>query len=84
MLLHALHHYTLWAKIILGDFNLAVSTQVAKLPNLIPCQIFQLYCRTVATNIQFFIFKFQIICLLWSFTPKVQCLLKVLMVTFGS
>ena len=33
----------LWAKIILADFNLAVSTQTAKPPNLIPRQIFQLY-----------------------------------------
>ena len=30
-------------KIILVDFNLAVSTLTAKLPNLIPCQIFRLY-----------------------------------------
>ena len=30
------------AKIILVDFNLAVSTPTAKLPNLIPCQIFWL------------------------------------------
>ena len=42
-LLHALCHYTLRAKIILADFNLAVSTQTAKLPNLIPRQIFRLY-----------------------------------------
>ena len=60
MLLHALHHYMLWAKIILADFNLAVSTRAAKLPNLIPRQISQLYGRTLATNIQFFIFKLQI------------------------
>ena len=33
----------LQAKIILVDFNLAVSTQTAKLPNLIPHQIFRLY-----------------------------------------
>ena len=77
MLLHALHHYTLWANIILADFNLAVSTQAAKLPNLILRQIFQLYGRTLDTNIQFFVFKFQTICLVWSFTPKIQCLLKV-------
>ena len=30
-------------KIILPDFNLAVSTSTAKLPNLILCQIFRLY-----------------------------------------
>ena len=33
----------LQAKIILADFNLAVSTQTAKPPNLIPHQIFRLY-----------------------------------------
>ena len=38
-LLHA-KHYVLWAKIILADFNLVVSTPTAKLPNLVPCQIF--------------------------------------------
>ena len=42
-LLYALHHYMLQAKIILVDFNLVVSTLTAKLPNLIPRQIFQLY-----------------------------------------
>ena len=42
-LLHALRHYTLWAQIILADFNLVVSTQTAKPPNLIPRQIFQLH-----------------------------------------
>ena len=42
MLLHALCHYVLRVK-ILADFNLAVSTLTAKLPNLIPCQIFRLY-----------------------------------------
>ena len=31
------------AKIILADFNLAVSTPIAKPPNLNPCQIFRLY-----------------------------------------
>ena len=41
-LLHALHHYAS-QKIILADFNLAVSTPTAKPPNLNPCQIFQLY-----------------------------------------
>ena len=35
-LLHALCHYTLRAKIILADFNLAVSTPTAKPPNLNP------------------------------------------------
>ena len=35
----------LQAKIILADFNLLVSTQTAKPPNLIPRQIFQLYGR---------------------------------------
>ena len=42
-LLHALRHYALQAKIILADFNLVVSTQTAKPPNLIPRQIFRLY-----------------------------------------
>ena len=42
-LLHALRHYALWVKIILADFNLAVSTLTAKPPNLIPRQIFWLY-----------------------------------------
>ena len=39
---HALHHYVLraWAKIILADFNLVVSTETAKPPNLISCQIY--------------------------------------------
>ena len=44
-LLHALRHYALRAKIILADFNLAVSTQTAKPPNLIPRQM--LYCISV-------------------------------------
>ena len=43
VLLHALHYYTLRAKIIVADFNLAVSTPTAKLPNLILHQVFQLY-----------------------------------------
>ena len=43
VLLHALRHYALRAKIILADFNLAVSTLTAKPPNLIPHQIFWLY-----------------------------------------
>ena len=43
VLLHALRHYTLRAKIILADLNLAVSIPTAKLPNLISHQIFQLY-----------------------------------------
>ena len=30
VLLHSLHHYALWAKIMLAEFNLAVST---RLPN---------------------------------------------------
>ena len=38
-LLHALHHYVLWAKIILADFNLAVSTPTAKPPNLVPVKL---------------------------------------------
>ena len=42
-LLHALCHYALWAKIILAEFNLAVSVEIAKPPNLIPRQIFRLY-----------------------------------------
>ena len=33
----------LQVKIILADFNLAVSTQTTKPPNLIPRQFFQLY-----------------------------------------
>ena len=43
VLLHALRHYVLQAKIILADSNLAISTQTAKPPNLIPRQIFWLY-----------------------------------------
>ena len=43
VLLHELRHYALRVKIILADFNLAVSIQTAKLPNLISRQIFQLY-----------------------------------------
>ena len=39
-LLHALHHYALWAW---ADFNLAVSTQTAKLPNLILQPLHALY-----------------------------------------
>ena len=48
-LLHALQHYALQAKITLADFNLAVSIQTAKPPNLLPCQIFRLYgtCRYI-------------------------------------
>ena len=42
-LLLVLRHYMLWMKIILVDFNLAVSTPTAKPPNLIPHQIFRLY-----------------------------------------
>ena len=33
----------LQAKVTLADFNLAVSTPTAKLPNLILCHIFRLY-----------------------------------------
>ena len=40
VLLHALRHYALRVEII---FNLAVSTQTTKPPNLIPCQFFRLY-----------------------------------------
>ena len=42
-LLHALHHYTLQAKIILADFNLEVTTPTTKPPNLISHQTFRLY-----------------------------------------
>ena len=42
-LLHAFCHYALWAKIILADFHLAVSTQTTKPSNLIPRHIFRLY-----------------------------------------
>ena len=49
-LLHALHHYALRVKIILADFNLAVSTPTAKPPNLIPRQIFRLYGTLVGSN----------------------------------
>ena len=42
--LHAFCHYVLWAKMILVNFNLAVSIPTPlKLPNLIPRQIFRLY-----------------------------------------
>ena len=50
VLVHALRHYMLQAKIMLADFNLAVSTQTAKLPNLIPHQIFQLYGIKILTR----------------------------------
>ena len=43
VLLRALRHYTLRAKAMLVDFNLAVLTHTAKPSNLIPHQIFQLY-----------------------------------------
>ena len=43
VLLRALHHYALLAKIILADFNLAVSTLIIKLSNLIFRQIYWLY-----------------------------------------
>ena len=43
VLLRALHHYALLAKIILADFNLAVSTLIIKLSNLIFRQIYRLY-----------------------------------------
>ena len=46
-LLHVLYHYVLRAKIMLVDFNLAVSTPSAKLPNLILRQIFRLYMYTI-------------------------------------
>ena len=39
-LLHALHHYALWA---CADFNLAVSTPTTKLPNLIFQPLHALY-----------------------------------------
>ena len=40
-LLHALHHHRV--NIILTDFNLAVLTPTAKLPNLIPQQSYTVY-----------------------------------------
>ena len=43
VLQHALRLYALRTKIILVDFNLAVSAPTAKPPNLIPRQIFRLY-----------------------------------------
>ena len=53
-LLHALCHYALraWhrAKILLADFNLAVSIPTAKPANLIPRQIFRLYSITKSTK----------------------------------
>ena len=33
------------AKIILADFNLAVSTPTTKLPNLIPVKFLAIYCN---------------------------------------
>ena len=50
VLLHALHHYALQAKIILVNFNLAVSTPTAKPPNLIPHQLFRLYGSQVHSS----------------------------------
>ena len=41
--MYVLRHYALQAKIILADFNLAVSTLTTKPPNLNPRQIFRLY-----------------------------------------
>ena len=49
-LLHALRPYALWERIILTNFNLAVSTPTTKLPNLISCQIFRLYGNTVVSR----------------------------------
>ena len=46
VLLHALCHYMLQIKMILEDFNLAVSSPTAKPPNLTSRQIFQLYGMT--------------------------------------
>ena len=43
VLLHALRHYAMWAKIVLADINLAISIPTTKSPNLNPRQIFQLY-----------------------------------------
>ena len=49
VLLHALHHYALQAKILV-DFNLAVSTPTAKPPNLFPHQLFRLYGSQVHSS----------------------------------
>ena len=46
---HYCMHYSLRAKIILEDFNLVVLTPTAKLPDLIPHQIFQL-CSILAPH----------------------------------
>ena len=48
VLLHALCHYALQVK-ILSDFNLTVSTLIAKLSNIISHQIFRLYSSTHET-----------------------------------
>ena len=50
-LLHALRHYMLRVKIKSVDFSLAVSTWTAKLPNLIPCQIFSRLYSTSGCSI---------------------------------
>ena len=43
VILHALLHDVLRSKIVVADFNLAVSTPTTKPPNLFPRQIFRLY-----------------------------------------
>ena len=50
VLLRALHHYALPAKIILVDINLVVSTLIIKLSNLIFHQIYRLYGILYYTN----------------------------------
>ena len=49
-LLHALHHYVLWEKIRLADFNLAVSTPTAKPPIFFPA-VWYIERRLSVTNL---------------------------------
>ena len=77
VLLHALHHYALQAKIILADFNLAVSTPTAKPPNLIPHQLLWLYVYVVKFTLHYLeprnFFKFQWLLKVLGWTQRAHC-----------
>ena len=64
-LLHALHHYSLQAKTILADLNLAVTTPTAKLPNLIPrhFRLYSIKCMCVTLSIPSVLASYQPDCL---------------------
>ena len=53
---HALHSLHVVYEIVLADLNLAVLIPTAKLPNLIPRQIFQLYGIMTEFNLLFYSF----------------------------